>query len=153
MAKDNSCGWPIVNKQSWDPDNTDFIKPPGSKNIWSFFLLELIMIFGGKIQKGKKSRKSYFNFTKHKYILILKNMDNNTMANWPWVPAFLHYSPLQTYFTRTNLEHFFISIFLVVHININTHSLSCTQIEITLFASSGIVFWGASLLAHTCTAV
>lgn len=51
------------------------------------------------------------------------------MANWPWVPAFLHYSPLQTYSTRTNLEQFFISIILVVHININTHSLSCTQIE------------------------
>lgn len=76
------------------------------------------------------------------------------MANWPWVPAFLHYSPLQTYFPLELIWNiFFLSIFLVVHININAHSLSCIQIESYYLP----IFWnflgGASLLAHTSTAV
>lgn len=53
-----------MNEQSRDPDNTDFIKPPGSKNIWIFFLLELIMIFGGIIQKGKKNPQIIFQLHK-----------------------------------------------------------------------------------------
>lgn len=63
MAKDNSCGWPIVNEQSRDPGNTDFIKPPEVK-IFGFFPIRTHNEICGENTKGKKKPQIIFQLHK-----------------------------------------------------------------------------------------